>query len=219
MTGARCSAPRGHNGLATASMSESQTPCLCVRCGKLLISWSKADNVSRRSAGRSLVRNEGGAVLILALVFVLIVSVSVLALLSLGGGSLLSTGNLRILRSTEYAADGAVDAAMQATRYSYNAYTTSGNCLPNGARTVTIAGVTVMVNCSGTLNTQSASTRVINFYACLLSTCTSGNNILSAQVTFDDYSHTGSYSCAVSTATTCGTGMMINNWVVKNSSS
>lgn len=200
-------------------MTESQTPCLRVRCRKLSMSWSKANGVRRRSARRSPVRNEAGAVLILALVFVLIVSVSVLALLSLGGGSLLSTGNLRTLRSTEYAADGAVDAAMQATRYSYNAYTTSGNCLPNGAPTVTISGTTVMVNCSGKLNTQSASTRVINFYACLQSTCTSANNILAAQVTFDDYSTTGSYSCAVSTATTCGTGMIINSWVVKNASS
>lgn len=166
-------------------------------------------------ARRSSVPDERGAVLILAMVFVLIVSISILALLSLGGNSLLNTANLQSQRSIEYSADGAADAAVQAVRYSFDAYTTSGDCLPSGITAMTISGVSTTVDCSGSTSAYSAQTRVVNFYACQHATCTSGNATVEAQVTFDDYSATGAYACSTSSTTTCGTGVTIDNWTVE----
>ena len=53
----------------------------------------------------------------MALVFVFAISLMLVALVSLAGNDLLNTSNLKSLRSLEYAADGAVDAAVQAVRY------------------------------------------------------------------------------------------------------
>jgi len=67
-------------------------------------------------------RDDAGAVLILALVFIIVIAVVVLALVNLSGNDLLNTSNLKKQRSLEYAADGATTAAVQAVRNSYLAY-------------------------------------------------------------------------------------------------
>jgi hypothetical protein len=158
--------------------------------------------------------DETGAILILALVFVLLISVSIVALLTVGGNSLLVSSQLRTQRSIEYAADGATDAAVQAVRYSYNTYTTAADCLPESVASMTISGIAVTVDCSGTGPALSSQTRIVTFYACQQTACTSSNAIVTAQVTFDDYSATGAYSCSSASVTTCGTGMTINSWTV-----
>jgi Tfp pilus assembly protein PilX len=81
-------------------------------------------------------RTQDGAVLLLTLIFVLIIAFVLLGLLSLSGNDLKNTSNLQSQRASEYAADSAVDAAIQAVRYSYYAFnsTQSGDstpCTPN----------------------------------------------------------------------------------------
>ena len=150
----------------------------------------------------------------MALVFVLLISILIVALLTVGGNSFLVTAHLRTQRSLEYAADGATDAAVQAVRYSYNPYATTADCLPQSVASMTISGVAITVDCSGTGPALSAQTRVVTFWACQQTTCTSSNAIVTAQVTFDDYSATGAYSCSSASVTTCGTGMTIDSWTV-----
>lgn len=160
-------------------------------------------------------RDEDGVALILALIFVVVIGAVSAALLSLSGGSLLNTYNLRTQRSLEYAADGAVTAAVQAVRFTFDASTSPsfGDCLPNGAADVIINNVTIYVECEGTYYPDSPPTRVFTFYACTTSSCTSaGNSVLTAQVTFDDFSAQGADNCSVSLTSTCGTGMTVNTW-------
>jgi hypothetical protein len=58
------------------------------------------------------VRSEKGQALILALAFLMLFGLVIGVLLSLAGASVLSSSQLRVQRSTVYAADGATDAAI-----------------------------------------------------------------------------------------------------------
>ena len=66
--------------------------------------------------------DESGAVLILALVFLVAVSLIVTALLTWVGTSLKDTSAFSGERSVEYAATNAVNLAVQNTRYSFDPY-------------------------------------------------------------------------------------------------
>ena len=57
-----------------------------------------------------ILREEAGAILVLALVFVVSVGLVLLAIVSLAGTNLLDTAGLQNTRSLQYAADGGVDA-------------------------------------------------------------------------------------------------------------
>jgi hypothetical protein len=164
---------------------------------------------------------EEGAILLLALVFVLVISLMLVALVSLAGNDLIATSHLKSLRSLEYASDGAVDAAVQAVRYQPDpagVYAAPSHCTPGGSTSLTIGPsgdptntdtATVQVWCSGALN---ATGRVVTFAACpspgalTYNTCLS-NAVLLAQVTFDDFALNG--------ATAQGTGITVNSWVVQ----
>jgi type II secretory pathway pseudopilin PulG len=61
-------------------------------------------------------RDEDGQVLLLALGFLLFFGLVIGAMLTLAGASVLGTQRLREQRSSVYAADGAVDAAIQVAR-------------------------------------------------------------------------------------------------------
>jgi hypothetical protein len=157
-------------------------------------------------------RDERGAALLLALMIMFFVAMATLALLTFSQNGLLNTTNLQNEHTIEYAADGAVDSAVQYVRYSPNTYTTTASCLPGGGP-VTIMGVAVVVDCSGTYNAQSNVTRVVTFTACD-GACNGSNTLLSAQVTFDDYSLAGYHTCTGTHLGTCGVGMTVNSWVV-----
>jgi hypothetical protein len=169
--------------------------------------------IARRSQAGG---DEAGVALILALVFILAVASVGVALVSATGSDLLNSSNLKTQRSLEYAADGATSMATQRVRYSGATYATPGDCLPNGS-SVSLDGVNVTVDCSQQqFDPVSGVTRVVNFYACTAASCTSGNAVLQAQVTFDDYSVTNSYSCSPGGPTsTCGTAMTVNTWILK----
>lgn len=186
---------------------------------------------------RSTEQGEEGAILILALVFVIIVTLSIFGLITFGGVGILNSTNLKGQRSLEYAADGATTAAIQAVRYSpfYFSNPQPEDCLPDGAvlslpnnggfasstPSITIDGVSMTVDCIEGITATSTPqfTRVVTFYACLASLgvpCTAINSIVTATVDFEDVTLTGVEQCSSATQTsTCGTGEVINSWVVQ----
>ena len=71
-------------------------------------------------------RGEEGAALIIALVFILTMGLLAGVLVGLADTNLLATSNLEAQRVGQYAADGALEVAVQTVRYGSNCGTTSG---------------------------------------------------------------------------------------------
>ena len=175
---------------------------LTSRARALGASWR-----STRSAAQQRSGDESGAVIILALVFLVAVSLIVTALLTWTGASLHATTNFQDERNVEYAATDAVNLAIQNTRYSFdygtstsNPYSPSGpmlnNATPQLCATYQVPGQTnsVDVYCTLVWQPYSANTRVFTYSAC----STAGSNnakpadcaaqpLLQAVVAFDDY--------------------------------
>lgn len=111
----------------------------------------KAVHAAARPSER--VRDECGAALILALVFVVVAALSVGGLLTFAGGSLLDTAQLKAERGLEYGADSATEIALQAVRYRPAYYPTGpASCL--GTPTVKVTEgtqYTFAVYCKGRL--------------------------------------------------------------------
>lgn len=181
-------------------------------------------------------RDESGATLILALIFVIVSAIIVLSLLNLNSNDIVSSGTLRNERSVEYAADGATDAAIQGVRYAYLGINASpAPCLYDPStqalfNNMTLNGTTIAVECSGEASTPSTGYRTIQFYACASATnsCPDANLstgtgvLLEATVVFDDVSSSTAsppdfFNCNSnpSDQTTCGTSYAITNWIVE----
>ena len=200
----------------------------------------------RKSIFMNANASEEGAILILALIFVLIVSLSVLSLITFGGVGIKNTVNLKGQRNLEYAADGATSAAIQAVRYSYQTFSAypPTDCLPDGAVftsgdtvTITINSNIMVVDCTATVRPPNSlpvnsstrpEDRVIAFYACTTLQltasggqpyCYAGNAIVAATVDFEDVSAGGFYECSNTNASTCGTGEAVESWAVQNANS
>lgn len=92
--------------------------------------------------GRLVARDDAGAALILALIFLVVAALALTALVTFAGGSLLNTSHLKSERGLQYAASSATDVAIQAVRYTsdyYGTYNVHGYTVP----------VTPPVNCLG----------------------------------------------------------------------
>jgi hypothetical protein len=175
--------------------------------------------------------DESGAILVLALVFLVAVSLIVVSLLSWSGASLLSTTAFGNERSVEYAATSAVDLAIQNTRYSYESQfltnTTPQPCLGSGVTPPaftegvnnTTVQVTIDVYCTMTWNPSSSETRIITYSACpttdnfTASQCAQ-TPLLQAVVSFDDYAGITSPppDCDNSSESSCGLTMAQLSW-------
>ena len=144
--------------------------------------------------------DEAGAVIILALVFLVAVSLIVLALMTWVGTSLTATAAFSNERSIETAATSAVNLAIQQTRYSFatqlvNAsppqacwYDSGGN--PQQPPNIENLPTTINVWCSTVWQPFSANTRTVTYSACLATLTNAqcaANPLLQAIVTFDDY--------------------------------
>jgi hypothetical protein len=195
----------------------------------------------RRSRITSGVEDDSGAVLILALIFIIAIALIMLSLLSLTGNDIINASNLQSERALDYAADGATTASVQAVRYANTQFSGSSPqaCMPNGAPSIELDSVTIIVECEGTSNdsqaapacmanrsTLACTTRVVRLFACTTGgpSCTAGSSalVLQAEVAFDDYSSPpGSADvCAPSTGTeTCGSGMAVVFWSLRGSNS
>ena len=164
-------------------------------------SWRSAHSEARQQTA-----DESGAVIVLALVFLVAVSLIVTALLTWVGTSVHATANFQDERNLEYAATNAVNLAIQNTRYSFdygtvngNPYSPSGPMLNNATPQLcssyqASSPPTVDVYCSLVWQPYSANTRVFTYSAC--STASPNNAspgacaaqpLLEAVVAFDDY--------------------------------
>jgi len=141
-------------------------------------------------------RRQSGAVLVLALIFLLIGSFVVIPLAGLATTNLQATAPFITERQLEYAADGAMDLAIETVRYSAMDGYAGGPC---GPITTTVNGQTVTVDC--TSETPGASgaagengeSRYVSFVACPggdTSGC-SGQSFLSATADYSDFTPTG----------------------------
>jgi hypothetical protein len=177
-------------------------------------------------------RDESGSVLVLALVYLVAVSLIVGGLTDWAMNDLNNTSNFTSARSLQTAASSATETAIQSIRYSpllglgqtlnaspptpcWGSGASSGLTTLNGNA---VDGVSMDVWCSTVWNPTSANTRVVTLSTCSTAVTTSAATcaatpLLQARVTFDDYPP------GVNTPTTalcvvfCGSGMTLNSWV------
>jgi hypothetical protein len=167
-------------------------------------------------------KQEDGAILILALVFLVATSLLVLGLASWEGNDINNVGTLKSARSETYAASGAIQAAITTTRYTYPASTTPGIC--ERFNSVGYPSVDVWCTYPSCPLTVPFCTRAENMAAypsgqCSSTPCT-GNPYVNAEVLFDDYSSLNYSDCAPSQAqTTCGSSMAIYSYIASVNSS
>jgi len=180
-------------------------------------------------------RGESGAVLILALVYILAVSAIVAALASWSSNDLRNTTKFSTSSSLDYSASSAINTAIQSIRYTPNPSGTPTPLTPTApaecwtpqsgsVSTISLNNMTMAVWCS-TVESLSNSipgypnaTRVVTFSACLSSVATGSAcqsaPILQAVVSFDDYPPGESVQLLAQCAPpTCGPEMTLDSWV------
>jgi len=162
-----------------------------------------------------IVRDEEGATLVLALVFIIIIALVLVPLVTLSGNGLQNTSNLLQEQSLEYRSSGAVEVAIQTVRYTDAAYK-GGSCFAGGSPTVQIgqAGPNnppVYVNCSSQPPSDTGVTREINVYACGSTNCSASNYTVWATVDFQD-----DPTCSPASIGACGGTESIKSWLVHN---
>jgi hypothetical protein len=188
---------------------------------------------------RAISRSEEGAILVLALIFMVVTALVVTGLLAFSGNDILNAGNLQSARSAAYASDGAIQVAMWNMRYTFPTsaqQTTAGFCpnpsgqpstntnsfKPINNGTQPLDGQPIIVWCGPV--TVGAQTRSVTFYAYPPSQCQSsctGQAYIQAHVVYNDLGGTQSgsnnmeYKCSSSTTDTCGTGMTVDSWIVE----
>ena len=176
--------------------------------------------------------DERGSILILAMIFIVVVSVTVLTLANWTTSDLNNSTQFTNARSTDYATSSVVNVAINSIRYTplpaatptQNTPTALGECWTPESGTVSqlttvenSINYTVTAWCTTTENLASANTRVVDIYACLSTVTASACEIsplLHVEVTFDDYpagdAPLDTTQC--STTTTCGQSVTINKW-------
>jgi hypothetical protein len=170
---------------------------------------------------RAKIRGEDGAVLVLALVFMIVIALVLVGIVTLSGNDLRNTTSLLNQQSIEYRSSGAMDIAIQTVRYTNTTFPAPPNaasCLTSGTGIqVGTNSPLVYVDCSTVPRSQlPANTgvfREIDLYACGTSTtlCSSTNYTLSATVDFVD-----GPTCASGSIGACGTSESIKSWLVHN---
>ena len=182
-------------------------------------------------------RDDAGAIIVLALVYILIVSLTVGALITWVMNDLTNTTNFQHSSSLRYAATSAADAAIQSIRYNPIPSTTptQGVATPvsycwspytviNGSTDVSelsVDGYTIGVWCSTTEYLASSDTRDVMLYACQVGLETTGaacksEPYLSAEVAVDDYPAGGGPTFTEQcnqAGDSCGAGTTLENWV------
>ncbi len=180
-------------------------------------------------------RSESGAVLILALAYILVVSAIVAALATWSSNDLHNTKNFSNSSALDYSASSAVNTAIQSIRYTPNPSSTPANLTPTTAAecwlpqsgsvsTISLNNMTMAVWCSTDESLSNSipgypnATRVVMLSACL-SSITTGSAcqnapILQAVVSFDDYPPGESVQLVTQCVSpTCGPEMTLDSWV------
>jgi len=163
-------------------------------------------------------RDEAGAVLILALVFLIAVGAIVGSLATWATNDLNNTAKFTSARTLQYAVSGATEVAVQSIRYTPLLATTGqgtpGSCWAGGP-SLQIDSQNVDVWCSTVWTPTSSSTRVVTFDACFhggtASACVT-SPLLKAVVTYDDYPTGYNTPNSAACVVYCGTSMTVNSW-------
>jgi hypothetical protein len=168
--------------------------------------------------------------LILALIYIVVISLVVAALTSWATNDINNSSKFQSADSLGIAASGMTEVAIQYVRYNPLISTSQqeGTASPLVAcwgsdsisQIPSIDGSQIAVWCSTVWNPLLQATRVVTFYACPISvsaaSCAqSGNTLLTATVNFDDYPPPPAVSAPIQVLCTvwCGEGMTIVNWV------
>jgi hypothetical protein len=169
---------------------------------------------------RRTTRGEDGAILILALVFMIVIALVLLAVVTLSGNDLLNTSHLLDQQSVEYRTSGAVQVAIQTVRYTDSNFspTSPSSCLSSTAPIqIGQNSPPVYVDCTqvkhSDLPADTGVSREVNFYACGTSStsCNSTTYALWATVDFVD-----GPTCASGSIGACGTSESVKSWLVHN---
>jgi hypothetical protein len=181
-------------------------------------------------------RDESGAVLVLALIFMVVTALLITGLTAWVGNDINNVGTLESGRSALYSSDSAIQVAVANTRYAYPSSTAPRFC-PNSPSQPTTNPFTIPINpfthrqpiavsvwCVESTNCPiSACTRIETLSAYPQSQCTAtscaGNPYVQSEVVFDDYTVQNYNDCSPSGAqTTCGSTMTLYSNVVYPSS-
>ena len=172
-------------------------------------------------------RGDDGAVLILALIFLLVVSLVITAILTWAGTSLTATGNFQTERNTEYGATAAVNLAVQTTRTTFDTGSpTPFLNNPTPELCATYGTPSFHVYCTMVWQPYSSNTRVFTYSACLSGTsgdasptACAATPLLQARFAFYDYPSAGAsisstpQQCQpVSTGGACGQNVIQISW-------
>ncbi len=184
--------------------------------------WKSGDSMKEQ---RSTVgvqanrRDERGASLILALLFIVVVGVIIGAISSLTLNDLNNTGKFDTASAQAYSASSVVNVAIQTVRYTpQSSANVLGTCWGSSPSKLTFNGIQVEIWCETTVNSGSSQSRVVSMYACNTSTTTTGstcqaNPLLTVVEAYDDYSTSGTDTCLTNpSSTTCGFGATTLAW-------
>jgi hypothetical protein len=174
-------------------------------------------------------RGESGAILVLAVVFMIAVALLVIPLAGLATTNLQDTSTLVPQRQLLFAADGATDLAIQATRYSATSgYYNKNSPASSVCTSVTLSssvqqinGQSIRVDCTAQAPV-GADSRQVQFYACPTGTATDcpGQTLIVAQVSFRDFCPASGGTnppCAFAGELAVGYSATLLNWTVTNS--
>jgi len=183
---------------------------------------------STRSSSRRNARGESGAVLILALIYIVVISLVVAALSGLAINDLNNTPKFAAATELDSAATNMTEVAIQYVRYNpqITSSTASGVASPlvscwggtSLSQLPTFNTYQIAVWCSTNWNPLSAQTRQVTFYACqssLLAAQCASSPLLQTVVIFDDYPAPPRVSAPNQTICTvlCGQGMTLTSWI------
>jgi hypothetical protein len=176
---------------------------------------------------------ERGAILILALAYIIVVSLVVAALTTWASGDLNNSTNYSNARGVEYSMSSAAEAAINSIRYTpmvgsgetLNAAAPGKPCWGNGTTASTLQlpqasgssyiPPSITTYCSTLEDLGSANTRTVTIFACLTTTPQSQCGVqvpyLQAIVVFDDYPTGGAYNTGTC-STYCGEDATLESW-------
>jgi len=186
------------------------------------------------------VRDEKGAILILALVYIVSIGLIVGALADWATNDLGNTARFNSASALNYAVSSVTEVAIQSIRYTpllaanqpQGTPTGFGECwtpvFPSLVSEIVVNNDNVSVWCSTVEELNTSTTRTVTFYACPTTlTGTNANSstlvnaaeascalkpTLTAVVVFDDYPPGGSTPLKVQCTTFCGVGAITEQW-------
>jgi hypothetical protein len=176
-------------------------------------------------------RDESGAILLLALIFMVVTALVITSLAAWEGNDINNIGALKFGRSVLYSSEGAIQVATANTRYTFPV-SSAGFCPNTSAQAstnpFTMDTVSVDVWCTTVFNPPTCPTGVgicsrqetLSAYpaAECTSTSCSGSWYVQAVVYFDDFSSSKVNDCSLAGAqSTCGSTMTVYSWIVQSS--